>query len=72
MRGEWAAPMCRLSSIPLTLCPASIAQVKVTDDGGSVQHAHLRLYRPFTGGIEVHGIKTDENEKSPLKYFQVS
>lgn len=45
-------------------------KVKVTDNEDKVKPAHLRLYRSFSRDVEVHGIKTDVLESSPLKYFQ--
>lgn len=42
----------------------------MTEKDGKKSHVHMRVYRPIAGANELTAIKTNVEEKSPLRYFQ--
>ena len=45
-------------------------KVAVHEQNGAKKFAHMRIYKPFRGEIELTAVQADVEEKSQLKYFQ--
>lgn len=45
-------------------------KVAVHEHDGAKKFAHMRIYKPFRGELELTAVLPDVEEKSQLKYFQ--